>query len=120
MKAQRIRTLQETQEASSDSSESEHSYTVLQLGTKLNKFLITLHINRVPVEMEVDSGAERSTVPLSIFQQKLADVCMLQPSIISLQQYDKSFLTVAGECQAKVKINNRVIHTTFVVVDVEK
>ena len=63
-KAQRIRTLQETQGASSDSSESEHSYTVLQLGTKLNKFLITVHINRVPVEMEVDSGAKRSTVPL--------------------------------------------------------
>ena len=54
------------------------------------------------------------------FQQKLADMCMLQSSRISLQQYDKSSLTVVGECQAKVKINNRVIHTTFVMVDVEK
>ena len=69
--------------------------------------------------MEVDSGAERSTVPLSIFQQKLADVCTY-----SLRESHsnnmKSSLTVEGEWQAKVKINNHVIHTTFVVVDVEK
>ena len=91
-----------------------------QLGTKINKFLITVKINKVPVEMEVDSGAKRSTVPLSVFQRKLADVCTLQPSDISLHQYDKSPLTIAGECQAKVNINNHVIQATFVVVDVDE
>ena len=45
MAAQKIRTSQQTKESSSNSSESEHSYTVLQLGTKLSKFLITVHIN---------------------------------------------------------------------------
>ena len=69
--------------------------------------------------MEADSGAEISTVPLSVFQQKLAYVCELQSSTVLLLQYDKSPLTNAGKCQAKVKINHHVIHTTFVVVDIE-
>ena len=41
-------------------------------------------------------------------------------SSISLHQYDKSPLTIAGECHATVKINHQVIQATFVVVEVEK
>ena len=118
-KSERVRTLDEKSGSSSDSSEFEHLYTIFQLG-KSNKFVISVEINKVPIEMEVYSGAERSTVPFSVFQQKLADVCELQPSLISLHQYDKSPLTIAGECQASVKINHRVIQATFVVVEVEK
>ena len=77
-------------------------------------------INSDPTEMEVDSGTEWSTVPLSTFKQKLQSVCKLQPSSVSLYQYDKSPLSVSGECQANVKINHRVILATFVVVDVKK
>ena len=43
-----------------------------------------------------------------------------KPSGISLQQYGKSPLKTVGECQAKVKINNHVIHITIVVIDVKK
>ena len=95
-------------------------HTTLQLGTKAGKFLITVSINSVPVEMEVDPGAERSTVPLSTFNQRLKSVCKLQPSSVSLYQYDKSPLSVSGECQANVKINDCAIVATFVVVDVKK
>ena len=56
-KAHKIRALQEKNESSSDSSESEHLHMILQLGTKISKFLITVKSNKVPVEMEVDSGA---------------------------------------------------------------
>ena len=70
--------------------------------------------------MEVDSGAERSTVPLSLFEQRLSGVCKLKPSRIPLYQYDKSPLTIAGESQATVRINSRVISAVFVVVDVQK
>ena len=66
--------------------------------------------------MEVDSEAERSTIPLSVFNQNLAGVCKLQPSTVSLQQYDKTPLVVAGECYSHVSINQYVIQTTFVVV----
>ena len=70
--------------------------------------------------MKVDSGAERSTMPLALFEQKLSGVCKLRPSRVSLYQYDKSPLTIAGECQATVRINSRVISAVFVVVDVQK
>ena len=93
---------------------------IAQLGTQANKFLLTVDINSVPIEMEMDSGAERSTVPLSIFKQTLADVCKLKPSRVSLYQYDKSPIAIPGECQATVRINSRIISATFIVVDVQK
>ena len=67
--------------SSSDSSGCMH--TILQLGTKASKVLLTVSINSVPIEMEVDSGAERSTVPLSTFNRKLLQTealyCVLIP-----------------------------------------
>ena len=47
-------------------------------------------------------------------------MCQLQPSTVSLQQYDKTPLSISGECQATVKINDRVIQAKFVVVEVEQ
>ena len=58
-------------------SESKHLHTILQLGTKSNKSLVTVKINKVPVEMEADSSVERSTVPLSVFHQMMIGVCKL-------------------------------------------
>ena len=89
-----------------------------ELGNRSSKFIITVCINGVQVEMEADSGAERSTIPWSIFQDKLANVCDLAPSSMKLHQYDQSPLTVKGECKAKVQVNKSVIDATFVVVDV--
>lgn len=46
-----------------------HLHHILQLGTQAKKYLLTVDINSIPIEMEVDSGAECSTVPLSLFEQ---------------------------------------------------
>jgi len=54
------------------------------VGTLISKFLLTVDINSVPIEMEIDSGAECSAIPLSVFEQQLADVCELQQSSVSL------------------------------------
>ena len=119
---QHIGSVQETVDNNDDCSSDSLGYlhNILQLGTRSNKFLITVDINSIPIEMEVDSGAEHSTVPLSLLEQHLAGVCKVKPSKASLYQYDKSPLTIAGECQATVKINSRVISAVFVVVDVQK
>ena len=82
-----IRSIEEQDDSSTDSSE--HLHAILQLGTRTNKFLVVVKINGIPVEIEVDSGAERSTVPLSVFNQKLAGACKLKPSNIELHRYDK-------------------------------
>ena len=122
MSGRRIGSLQETVDSDNDNSSDSSGYlhNTLQLGTRANKFLLTVDINSVPIEMKVDSGAEWSTVPLLIFKQTLVDVCKLKPSRVSLYQYDTSPLTIAGECQATVRINSQVISATFIVVDVQK
>ena len=99
---QRIGSVQETVDSNDDYSSDSSGYlhNILQLGTRANKFLLTVDINSIPIEMEVDSGAERSTVPLSLFEQRLSGVCKLKPSRVSLYQYDKSPLTIAGECSS--------------------
>ena len=49
----------------------------------------------------------------------VAGICKLQSSTVSLHQYDKSPLMVAGECHANITINQHVLQATFVVVDVQ-
>ena len=68
--------------------------------------------------MEIDLGAERTTIPWSIFQDSLGKVCDLTPTIITLHQYDQSPLKVKGQREVTVKVNENVIETSFVVVDV--
>ena len=116
-KAGGIRAIEE-QDNDSSSGSLEHLHSILQLGTKSEKGLINVKINGISIEMEIDSGAERSTIPLSLFKQKLAGVCKLQSSTVSLQQYDKTPLIVAGECSSQITINQCVIQATFVVADV--
>ena len=83
---QHVGSVQETVTCNDDyiSDSSGYLYNILQLGNRANKFLLTVDISTVPIKMEVDSGAERSTVPLSLFKQKLSGVCKLKPSRVSL------------------------------------
>jgi len=71
-------------EVTSSSSEDYHVHTILQLGDKSKKFLFTTNINGVDLEMKLDSGADRSTVPWALFKQKLAGVCKLAPTKVTL------------------------------------
>ena len=93
-------------------------HNIFQLGNTTRKFIVTVCINRVELDMEVDSGAERTTMPWSIFQEKLVDVCDLTPTTVTLRQYDQSPLTVKGQCHVKVKLNERTFEANFLVVDV--
>ena len=68
--------------------------------------------------MEVDSGAERSTIPTTIFNDKLARVCQLTPSSVNLHQYDHSPLKVDGESSVEIELNGRKIDAAFIVVDI--
>ena len=105
-------------ELTDSSSEDDHLHTILQLGGKSDKFLYTATINGIEVEMELDSGADRSTVPWTLFQAKLAGVCKLMPTNVALYQYDKSHLKIKGQCKVTVQVLGRKIVTTLIVVDV--
>ena len=67
--------------------------------------------------MEIDSGAECTTIPWSYFNQNLSSACELRPTSVTLYQYDTSPLVVKGECHASVQVNEQVIAATFIVVD---
>ena len=86
-------------EAHSSGSESDHLYAILQLGNKSDKFLASTKINGVDIEMELDSRANRSTIPWVLFQEKLAGACELVPTDLTLYQYDKSPLMIKGQCK---------------------
>ena len=102
--------MQETVDNNDDYSSDSSGYlhNILQLGTRANKFLLTVDINSISIEMEVDSGAERSTVSLSLFEQRLSGVCKSKLSRVSLYQYYKSPLAIAGECQATVRTKSQL------------
>ena len=68
--------------------------------------------------MEANSGAKCTTIPWSIFQEKLARKCNLRLSSVKLHQYDQSPLVVKGECTVTVQIHDRIIDATFIVMDV--
>ena len=107
-----------SQDDSSTSSVEEYLHSVFQLGNSSHKFIVIVVINGVSVDMEADSGAERTTIPWSVFQEKLSCKCNLRPSSVKLHQYHQSPLVVKGECTVTVQIYDRVIDATFIVVDV--
>ena len=102
----------------SDSSSEDNLHSIFQLGKKSNKYMITVSINGIMIEMELDSGAERSTIPKLLFNEKLKEVCSLSPSKVSLHQYDHSPLAMVGECHANIEFNGHKMKATFVVVDI--
>ena len=82
-----------------DSTDSTEGYlhTICQLGDTACKFTIPVCINGVKILVEVDSCAEHTTMPWSVYQEKLVDVCHLTPTAVTLHQYDQSPLTVKGQ-----------------------
>ena len=62
--------------------------------------MATVIINGVSIEMEVDTGAECSTIPVALYKDKLSTACIVVPSQVTLQQYNQSPLKVVGQCNA--------------------
>ena len=106
-------------EVPSSGSKSDHLYAILQLGNKADKFLVSTKINGVDVEIELDSGADWSTVSWTLYQEKLAGMRKLIPTDVTLHQYDKSPLMIKGQCKATVQVLDQTICVTLMVVDVK-
>jgi len=114
----RVHQLQDKDKEESDESDDGELFNICQLSNPANKFIVKVLINRVEVDMEVNSGAQRSTVSWKSFQEQLDTICNLMPMSVSLRQYDQSPLDVKGECQAEITINNKAFRGSFIVVDV--
>ena len=110
--------LVQVEDSTSDSSSEDHLHSIFQLGKESNKYMITVRINGVMIDMKVNSGEECSTIPKSLFEERLASACKLSPSTVSLHLYDYSPLTIAGECCADIEFKGHNMKATFVVIDI--
>ena len=70
---------------STDPSSDDQLYAIFQVGGKSPKMMVMFG---VPIDMEVDTEAACSTIPAALFKDKLVTVCNLQPSQVTLRQYD--------------------------------
>ena len=82
-----------------------------------DKLTTVLTVCGVKVEMEVDTGAEVSTMPIAMYQQYFRHV-PLCPSTVRLHQYDGSILPTKGEIEVMVSTNQQTTTGKFVIVDI--
>ena len=80
-----------------------------------NKLTTVLQVEGIALEMEVDTGAELSTIPAYIYQQRLRNI-KLHPSTVRLHQYDGSTIPVKGEIKVVVSTGEQSVAGSFVIV----
>ena len=80
-----------------------------------DKLTTVLSMQGVNITMEVDTGAELSTIPVSLYTEKLSQF-PLQPSTVSLRQYDGTALPTKGEIEVTVSHNGQEVQGRFVIV----
>jgi len=80
-----------------------------------DKLTTVVSLQGVNVTMEIDTGAELSTIPVALYAEKLSHL-PLQPSTVSLRQYDGSALPTKGEIEVTVSQNGQEVQGTFMIV----
>ena len=66
-------------------------------------YKVSLEINKIPITMELDTGASVSLVSEATWADKL-NKPQLQPCTLSLQSYPNRSLKVLGQCQVVVNV----------------
>lgn len=108
--------------------ESDHSDQdeVLQLKTgsinackqpEKGKLMATLHLNDIPVDMEIDTGADVCTMSWDVFRAKFKED-ILQPTSTTLRQYNGELLKIRGEAWVDVKYQGQQMKGRLIIVDV--
>ena len=82
-----------------------------------DKLTTVLTMGGVNIEVEVDTEAEVSTMPIAIYRQKFSHV-PLSPSTVRLHQYDGTMLPTKGEVEVVATENQQSITGKFVIVDI--
>ena len=114
-----------TMHASTDFSSEEEEFDSNQLSihkasrSHTDKITTVLTVSGIKVEMEVDTGAEVSTMPMAVYKQKLSHV-LLCPSTVRLHQYDGTTLPTKGKIEVVVTTDHdqQSITGKFVIVDI--
>ena len=77
---------------------------------------VEVSLSGVPLKMEVDTGAEISVVPASVWQNRFQDVPM-RHSDVKLHAYGGKSLSVVGEADVAIQYNQETFQDTVVIVE---
>ena len=80
-----------------------------------NKLTTVLQVEGIALEMEVDTGAELSTIPAYIYQQNLHKIKLCHPH---LHQYDGSTIPVKGDIKVVASTGEQSVAGSFEIVDI--
>ena len=92
-----------------------HVYHTAGCQDRIKKLTTTLTLDGVEILMEIDTGAKRSTIPFSLYKEKLGHV-KLEPSTVKLRQYDDTPLVLKGEIEVTVQKGQQTMSGSFVLV----
>lgn len=105
---------EETEEFSEDIADIVRVHAVSPSVPKSYK--VSLEINKIPLTMELDTGASVSLVSEATWADKL-NKPQLQPCTLSLQSYPNRSLKVLGQCQVEVTVHGKTAHLPLIVVE---
>ncbi|XP_008180036.1 uncharacterized protein K02A2.6-like [Acyrthosiphon pisum] len=81
----------------------------------LSPVMIMVKIENVSIEMEVDSGAGISILPVEIVKEKLPHI-HINSTVLKLRTYDGSIIKPTGEIEGKLKYGERELYGKLLVV----
>lgn len=88
---------------------------MLYLPQFLESYKVSLEINKIPITMELDTGASVSLVSEATWADKL-NRPQLQPCTLSLQSYPYRSLKVLGQLQVEVSVHGKEANLPLIVV----
>ena len=98
-------------QASENNSSSEEEFDANQIcvykssSSQTDKITTVLTVDGIEVEMELDTGAELSTIPIAVYRQML-------------HQYDGTMLPTKGEIEVVVSTGQQTSTGKFIIVDI--
>ena len=82
------------------------------------KIVATLHLNGNPVDMEIDTGADVSTMSWDMFRTIFSED-ILQTTSTTLRQYNGEPLKIRGEAWVNVRYQGQQMKGRLIIVDVD-
>ena len=79
-------------------------------------YKVSMKINKIPITIELDTGASVSLVSEATWADKL-NKPNIQPCTLSLQSYSNRSLKVLGQCQVGVSVYRREANLPLIVVE---
>ena len=93
-----------------------HGIRAMKQWKKQSPMFVEIKVEGVPIQMELDTGAAVSILPLRVYKEKFRHI-PLKETAAKLKTYTGERVQPQGQLSVKVKKDKVVEHLTFIVVD---